>query len=90
MSKALYLLVIALAILGVRSGEDCTANEDGSKSCGCDGSSGLPDHATVRAALSGVVSEQNNGGFGLHMWATVVNRDGFVKVVAFSGEDRGD
>ncbi|MCI5157456.1 MAG: hypothetical protein D3906_03280 [Candidatus Electrothrix sp. AUS1_2] len=31
-----------------------------------------------------------NGGFGLNMRATVVDRDGEVKAVVFSGEDRGD
>jgi uncharacterized protein GlcG (DUF336 family) len=31
-----------------------------------------------------------NGGFNLDMWASVVNRDGEVCAVAFSGEDRGD
>jgi len=33
---------------------------------------------------------QANGGFNLDMWATVVNRDGVVCAVAFTGSDRGD
>lgn len=49
----------------------------------------LPDHATVQQALREVV-KQKNGGFGLHMWATLVDRDGVVRVVAHSGEKRGD
>jgi len=49
----------------------------------------LPDHAAVTAALKDVVSEEN-GGFGLPMWATIVDRDGVVLVVARSGDDRGD
>ena len=49
----------------------------------------LPDHATVTAALREVVKEAN-GGFGLQMWATLVDRDGTVQVVAMSGKDRGD
>jgi len=53
------------------------------------GSDGLPDHATVTSALRGVVKE-SNGGFGLQMWATLVDRDGVVRVVAMSGEERGD
>lgn len=52
-------------------------------------SSALPDHATVSAALREVVKEQN-GGFALNMWATLVDRDGVVNVVAMSGADRGD
>lgn len=50
---------------------------------------GLPTYAEVKAALKTVVAEEN-GGFGLNMWATVVDRDGVVKVVVFSGEERGD
>lgn len=48
----------------------------------------LPDHTAVAAALGAAVG-MPNGGFGLNMWATVVNRDGEVCVVAFSGGDRG-
>ncbi len=50
---------------------------------------GLPSHARLQETLSAVVKE-NNGGFGFNMWATVVDRDGVVKAVAFSGKDRGD
>ena len=49
----------------------------------------LPDHAAVTAALRKIVKE-TNGGFGLHMWATLVDRDGLVQVVAMSGANRGD
>ena len=50
---------------------------------------GLPTHSELQKALREVVKEKN-GGFSLNMWATVVDRDGVVKAVAFSGEDRGD
>ncbi|MCF6148866.1 MAG: heme-binding protein [Candidatus Kuenenia sp.] len=50
---------------------------------------GLPAHSELKAALSAVVQE-DNGGFGFNMWATVVDRDGIVKAVAFSGNQRGD
>ncbi|TVL99427.1 MAG: hypothetical protein CV087_18145 [Candidatus Brocadia sp. WS118] len=50
---------------------------------------GLPSHTELREFLKTVVKE-NNGGFGFHMWATVVDRDGVVKAVVFSGKDRGD
>ncbi len=49
----------------------------------------LPSHGELREALKAVVKE-NNGGFGFNMWATVVDRDGIVKAVAFSGKERGD
>lgn len=50
----------------------------------------LPTHAQVTEALKAVVTAGNNAGFGLNMWATVVNRDGEVTSVSFSGNDRGD
>src|SRR6478735_8433088 len=58
--------------------------DDNSSSC-----SGLPQHAHLRWALTHA-RKQANGGFNLDMWGTVVNRDGVVCAVAFTGEDRGD
>ena len=49
----------------------------------------LPSHSALRDALVAAQSEEN-GGFGLEMWATVVNRDGIVCAVAFTGGNRGD
>jgi uncharacterized protein GlcG (DUF336 family) len=48
----------------------------------------LPSHAVLRAALSAARAAAN-GGFNLDMWATVVNRDGLVCAVVFTGADRG-
>lgn len=53
----------------------------------------LPIHAALTTALDGVVTPGNpnvNGGLANEMWATVVNRDGVVCAVAFSGADRDD
>ena len=49
----------------------------------------LPTHAELHQALKEVVQDKN-GGFSLNMWATVVDRDGVVQAVVFSGKDRGD
>lgn len=49
----------------------------------------LPNWSDVRDALIKARNE-NNGGFGLDMWASLVNRDGQVCVVTFSGAGRGD
>jgi len=51
--------------------------------------SSLPTHSQLQAVLKTAVAEKN-GGFGFHMWATVVDRDGVVRAVVFSGKDRGD
>src|ERR1700746_3441171 len=49
---------------------------------------GLPAHAALKSALT-AARDQPNGGFNLDMWATVVNRDGIVCAVAFTGTNRG-
>ncbi len=50
---------------------------------------GLPTHSELQKILKDVVKEKN-GGFSLNMWATIVDRDGVVKTIVFSGKDRGD
>lgn len=49
----------------------------------------LPVHDQLQEALRVVVAE-DNGGLGTEIWATVVNRDGVVQALVFSGEERGD
>jgi uncharacterized protein GlcG (DUF336 family) len=51
--------------------------------------SALPSHADLRHYLS-LARAEANGGFDLDMWASVVNRDGIVCAVAFTGNHRGD
>jgi uncharacterized protein GlcG (DUF336 family) len=49
-------------------------------------------YGALKAAIANAPAATNttdNGGFGLHMWVTLVNRDGFVCAVAFTGIDRG-
>src|SRR5438552_15060146 len=48
---------------------------------------GLPTQAQLKAALVAAVSAETSG-LNNHMWATIVNRDGVVCAVAFSGSDR--
>src|SRR5215471_8557440 len=48
----------------------------------------LPSQSTLRTALK--AAQSIAGGNGLNMWATVVNRDGVVCAVAFTGNTRGD
>jgi uncharacterized protein GlcG (DUF336 family) len=49
---------------------------------------GLPSHHQLQTALENA-RDQSNGGFNLDMWGTVVNRDGVVCEVAFTGANRG-
>ena len=50
----------------------------------------VPTHSQLRAALEGVVDAGGNAGLAFQMWGTIVNRDGEVCAVAFTGNDRGD
>lgn len=49
----------------------------------------LPSYSDLRKALT-AARQQGNGGFNLDMWGTIVNRDGIVCAVAFTGAERGD
>lgn len=49
---------------------------------------GLPNQSQLKTALT-TARDDTNGGFNLDMWATVVNRDGIVCAVAFTGANRG-
>ncbi len=48
----------------------------------------LPNYAAMKAALVSATSAETSG-LNNHMWATIVDRDGVVCAVAFSGSDRG-
>jgi uncharacterized protein GlcG (DUF336 family) len=54
------------------------------------GCSHLPNHDQLRTVLQSVVKEgqQKNGGMGNQEWAVIVDRDGIVCDVVFSGTDR--
>jgi hypothetical protein len=49
----------------------------------------LPDHNTLRAKLR-AVQDRRNGGLGFDMWATLLDRNGNVVDVVFTGTNRGD
>lgn len=76
--------VLASALLADDDGPGNGNGRGNSNAC-----QGLPTQAALKAALK-TARGQANGGFNLDMWATVVNRDGIVCAVAFTGADRGD
>ncbi len=77
-SKVIILSVLMIFVFGTFFPASIFAAKDG-----------LPTHAELQKVLKSVVGTKN-GGFELNMWATVVDRDGTVKVVVFSGNNRGD
>ena len=48
----------------------------------------LPSYTDLKAALTAAVAAESSG-LNLHMWGTIVDRDGTVCAVAFSGTTRG-
>jgi uncharacterized protein GlcG (DUF336 family) len=48
----------------------------------------LPGFAALKAALATATSDETSG-LNNHMWATIVDRDGIVCAIAFSGVNRG-
>jgi len=52
------------------------------------GCGSVPSQSDLKAALV-AARGASNGGFGLDMWGSIVNRDGIVCAVAFTGTDRG-
>jgi uncharacterized protein GlcG (DUF336 family) len=88
------------ALLGVAACSDDN-NGDNGGTVGPDGSPSLPTFERLQTVLDSVqslpdlsvpvgVNPDANGGFGLNMWATVVDRSGIVRVIAFSGAKEGD
>src|SRR5882757_5357253 len=75
-------LCLSLAVSTAVAGDE---DHDGSKAQSC---AGLPSHHALQTALENA-RNQSNGGFDLDMWASVVNRDGVVCEVAFTGANRG-
>jgi uncharacterized protein GlcG (DUF336 family) len=78
--KTIKLALAGALALGMASTVACA-----SEAVNC---SNLPHYATLKAALT-AARKQSNGGFNLDMWGTIVNRDGLVCAVAFTGSDRG-
>lgn len=85
-AKHLFTASFTVAIsLGVVVAVSGLARADSRAEC-----KDLPSHAALKDALTTARNDpSNNGGFDLDMWGTVVNRDGVVCAVAFTGDDRG-
>jgi hypothetical protein len=75
------------AILGLLTGPALAQQTASVASGGGGGCRSLPNNGALRAALKTAVTEPGNNGFGLNMWATIVDNSGIVCAVAFSGND---
>lgn len=77
----------SVALVAITAGFSLSAwaGDDENEKASC---AGLPTYAQLKTALTGA-RNASNGGFGLDMWGSVVNRDGVVCAVAFTGANRG-
>ena len=80
---AAALTISAATCLGMTSAGADEWQGDDTAAC-----AGLPTHAQLHTALN-AARDQASGGFNLDMWGTVVNRDGVVCAVAYTGSNRG-
>jgi hypothetical protein len=80
------LFSVGSMFIGVAGADD--ADQENSNGTFADRCAGLPSHDQLKSALT-AARMQSNGGFNLDMWGAVVNRDGVVCAVAFTGSDRG-
>src|SRR5437867_8274197 len=88
--KYIQINTIIMGLVLACSPTTLLAGDEGNNDEQRQGFKDLPSYAELTAALKAVVAEGNNAGIGLNMWATVVNRDGIVARVTFSGNDRDD
>jgi uncharacterized protein GlcG (DUF336 family) len=84
--------VTVIATLGIAGGAARGADRDRASDIATADATGacagLPGYSALRSALVNARG-QDNGGFDLDMWGAIVNRDGIVCAVAFTGTDRG-
>jgi uncharacterized protein GlcG (DUF336 family) len=85
-TRGLWAMALCLTIAG------CSDDDDDDGGLGPSGSDELPSRDDLFAALDGVVGNPpaGNGGLSLNMWATIVDRSGIVRTIAFTGDKTGD
>src|SRR5262245_56118966 len=78
-------IVHSVLILASLTASGTVFAEDDAQSNAC---SSLPGHSALKTALKAAVAAETSG-LNFDMWATIVDRDGVVCAVAFSGANRG-
>jgi uncharacterized protein GlcG (DUF336 family) len=85
---ATIVLALAFTAVGMRAdkpGDDNNQDENGGAPGTC---ASLPDYGALKAALAAATAFETSG-LNNQMWATIVDRDGVVCAVAFTGVNRG-
>src|SRR5262245_61303093 len=95
LSKSLRLFVCIVvaglfltAGIAFAAGEDDDDDDKGNGNGRSNNCRNLPSYSSLKTALDAAVLAEASG-LNLQMWATIVDRDGIVCAVAFSGVNRG-
>jgi uncharacterized protein GlcG (DUF336 family) len=81
----LWRRVLGAALLTGLMGSGMGRADDSNRNNSC---AGVPGFTALQSALAKATKDETSG-LNNHMWATLVDRDGVVCAVAFSGVDRG-
>src|ERR1041384_5882998 len=76
------------ATVGMLNAADTSKKEDTDKKLHDTSCGRLPHYAELKAAIDKATADETSG-LNNQMWATIVDRDGIVCAVAFSGVNRG-
>jgi uncharacterized protein GlcG (DUF336 family) len=83
--RLLYQAATAALILAFTSVAGVVHADDENQTNGC---GSLPGHSALQAALAAATAAESSG-LNNQMWGTIVDRDGVVCAIAFSGASRG-
>jgi uncharacterized protein GlcG (DUF336 family) len=87
--QAIALLAACALALGASACGDDDNGDGITGTVGPEGSANLPTHEQLLAQLQAAQGTDNKG-FGLNMWATVVDRSGIVRAIAYTGTKEDD
>jgi uncharacterized protein GlcG (DUF336 family) len=88
MIRKLYAKAVAIVVALICSVVGMKAQTASSGNFGLNGCQGLPGYNALKTALDSATAAETSG-LNNQMWATIVDRDGIVCAVAFSGVNRG-
>ena len=85
MHRRFAVLGVSVALLAVSAWAD---NGNGNSNGNGNGCNSLPSYNQLKAALVAATNAESSG-LNMNMWGTIVDRDGIVCAIAFTGTDRG-
>jgi uncharacterized protein GlcG (DUF336 family) len=88
MQRRFMVLGASVALLAFSASADDNSNNNGNGNGNGNGCNNLPSYTQLKAALVAATNAETSG-LNMNMWGTIVDRDGIVCAVAFTGVNRG-